>query len=235
MLNPLPVLYPSARWWMLRSFARMITSGLVAVEFRDFFLVRPSLLLTCAALTPLLLKGDEMNSLYYSVRFSLLLPCSAVLTSFPGREKQVYNLGFLYCTYNKGWPDDAMSVCSTNKTWTTAILSAVPAFIRLGQSVRRYLDSDGLYLHLLNACVLFFPSSPSARPMLTLFSVETAASTRCRALIFSPTTRGAFTNNETATMSPGASPSSSSSLPSTRSIPRPGVRFPFPFFPFSRY
>jgi hypothetical protein len=33
-------------------------------------------------------------------------------------------------------------------------LSAVPAFIRLGQSVRRYLDSDGLYLHLLNAFVL---------------------------------------------------------------------------------
>lgn len=37
-----------------------------------------------------------------------------------------------------------MSVCSTNKTWTTAILSALPAFIRLGQSIRRYLDSDGL-------------------------------------------------------------------------------------------
>ncbi|GAA5851252.1 hypothetical protein JCM8547_004184 [Rhodosporidiobolus lusitaniae] len=111
MFNPLPVLYPSARWWMLRSFTRMITSGLVAVEFRDFFL------------------GDEMNSLYYSV----------------------YNLGFLYCTYNHGWPSNTMSVCSTNKTWSTPILSALPAFWRLGQSIRRYLDSDGVYLHLLNA------------------------------------------------------------------------------------
>ncbi|GAA5899437.1 hypothetical protein JCM6882_009116 [Rhodosporidiobolus microsporus] len=111
MFNPLPVLYPSARWWMLRSFTRMIMSGLVAVEFRDFFL------------------GDEMNSLYYSV----------------------YNLGFLYCTYSKEWPSNVFSVCSTNKTWTTAILSALPPFWRLGQSVRRYLDSDGLTLHLLNA------------------------------------------------------------------------------------
>ncbi|BGP16090.1 hypothetical protein JCM10213_007531 [Rhodosporidiobolus nylandii] len=111
MLNPLPVLYPSTRWWMLRSFCRMITSGLVAVEFRDFFL------------------GDEMNSLYYSV----------------------YNLGFLYCTYSHGWPSNVFDVCSTNKTWTTMVLSALPAFWRLGQSIRRYLDSDGLVLHLLNA------------------------------------------------------------------------------------
>jgi len=32
MLNPLPIFFPSARWWMLRSFCRMVTSGLVAVE-----------------------------------------------------------------------------------------------------------------------------------------------------------------------------------------------------------
>ncbi|GAA6021422.1 hypothetical protein JCM10207_004728 [Rhodosporidiobolus poonsookiae] len=111
MFNPFPVLYPSARWWMLRSFCRMLTSGLVAVEFRDFFL------------------GDEMNSLYYTW----------------------YNFGFAACAYGHGWPDDTFSVCSTNRTWTTAILSALPPFIRLGQSIRRYLDSDGLPLHMLNA------------------------------------------------------------------------------------
>jgi hypothetical protein len=32
MLNPLPILYPSARWWMLRSFLRMISAGLVRVS-----------------------------------------------------------------------------------------------------------------------------------------------------------------------------------------------------------
>ncbi|GAA5999027.1 Syg1p [Rhodotorula paludigena] len=111
MFNPFPVLYPAARWWLLRSFCRMISSGLVAVEFRDFLL------------------GDEMNSLYYSY----------------------YNLGLLYCAYNKRWPDDTFSVCSTNSTWTTPILSCLPPFWRFGQSIRRYFDSDGLYLHLLNA------------------------------------------------------------------------------------
>ncbi|BGP39991.1 Xenotropic and polytropic retrovirus receptor 1 [Rhodotorula kratochvilovae] len=110
MLNPFPLFFPSARWWMLRSFCRMIMSGLVAVEFRDFFL------------------GDELNSLYYSI----------------------YNLGFLYCTYSHGFGPNTFSVCSTNKTWTTAILSCLPPFFRLGQSLRRYVDSDGI-LHLLNA------------------------------------------------------------------------------------
>ncbi|KAM0746346.1 EXS-domain-containing protein [Meredithblackwellia eburnea MCA 4105] len=111
MFNPLPVLYPTARWWMIRSFTRVILAGLVRVEFRDFFL------------------GDELNSLYYAV----------------------YNLGFMFCTYHHRWPANVASVCSTNSTWTSAILSALPAFWRLGQSVRRYLDSDGLIIHLLNA------------------------------------------------------------------------------------
>ncbi|GAA5989572.1 hypothetical protein JCM10908_000534 [Rhodotorula pacifica] len=111
MLNPLPFLYPSARWWMLRSFLRMMSAGLVRVSFADFFL------------------ADEWNSLYYSL----------------------YNLGFLECTYNHHWQANVFDVCSTNKTWTTAILASVPPFLRLGQSIRRYFDSDGAFLHILNA------------------------------------------------------------------------------------
>ncbi|KAK4056864.1 Xenotropic and polytropic retrovirus receptor 1 [Microbotryomycetes sp. JL221] len=97
MLMPLPILYPSARWWMLRSFSRMATGGLVRVEFRDFFL------------------GDELNSLYYT------------------------------------WPDNTQEICSVNKSWASPVLAALPAGWRLGQSLRRYLDSDGLLIHLLNA------------------------------------------------------------------------------------
>ncbi|GAA5878523.1 hypothetical protein JCM16303_002109 [Sporobolomyces ruberrimus] len=111
LLCPLNLFYASARWWMARSMARVFSSGIVAVRFRDFFL------------------GDELNSIYYSI----------------------YNLGFLYCTYSKGWPNDVQSICSTNKTWTTAVLASLPPFFRLGQSIRRYIDSDGLTLHLLNA------------------------------------------------------------------------------------
>jgi len=57
---------------------------------------------------------------------------------------QVYNLGFLYCTYNHGWGPSTFDVCSTNRTWTSAVLSSLPPFFRLGQSVRRYVDSDGM-------------------------------------------------------------------------------------------
>lgn len=54
------------------------------------------------------------------------------------------NFGLLYCAYNKGWPDITGDVCSTNKMWATPVLAALPAIWRLGQSFRRYLDSDGL-------------------------------------------------------------------------------------------
>lgn len=90
---------------------RVLTAGLVRVEFRDFFL------------------GDELNSLYYSI----------------------VSLGLLVCTYNHGWTPDVGSICSTNSTWATPILAALPAGWRLGQSLRRYLDSDGLLIHMLNA------------------------------------------------------------------------------------
>ncbi|KAL8291362.1 hypothetical protein RQP46_002340 [Phenoliferia psychrophenolica] len=111
LLFPLPYFYSSARWWMIRSFCRVIMGGLVRVEFRDFFL------------------GDELNSLYYCM----------------------YNLGFLYCTYSHRWPDNVQAICSTNETWSSAILASLPAVWRLGQSIRRYFDSDGLTIHLLNA------------------------------------------------------------------------------------
>ncbi|KAI5475192.1 SPX and EXS domain containing protein [Pseudohyphozyma bogoriensis] len=73
--------------------------------------------------------GDELNSLYYVF----------------------YNFGFLICTYGHHWANDVNMVCSTNLTWTSPVLASLPAGIRLGQSIRRYFDSDGLIIHLLNA------------------------------------------------------------------------------------
>lgn len=124
LLCPLNLFYASARWWMARSMARVFSSGIVAVRFRDFFL------------------GDELNSIYYSVS----LPVAVVDPKLRklNQSGQIYNLGFLYCTYSHGWPNDVQSICSTNKTWTTAVLASLPPFFRLGQSIRRYIDSDGL-------------------------------------------------------------------------------------------
>ncbi|KAL8281446.1 hypothetical protein RQP46_006130 [Phenoliferia psychrophenolica] len=75
------------------------------------------------------LYPSARNSLYYSV----------------------YNLGFLSCTYDHSWPNNVADICSTNNTWTSAALASLPALWRLGQSIRRYIDSDGVTIHLLNA------------------------------------------------------------------------------------
>lgn len=38
LFSPFPLFYASARWWFIRSGARVIAAGLLRVEFRDFFL-----------------------------------------------------------------------------------------------------------------------------------------------------------------------------------------------------
>lgn len=60
-------------------------------------------------------------------------------------------LGLLVCAYNNSWSPDVGSICSTNSTWVTPVIASLPAAWRLGQSLRRYLDSDGLMIHMLNA------------------------------------------------------------------------------------
>lgn len=110
---------------------RVISAGLVRVEFRDFFL------------------GDELNSLYYCV-YNLYdyshLRAYTILSS-------LVNRGFLFCTYHHGWPNDVQAICSTNSTWASAVLASLPAFWRLGQSIRRYIDSgtssSGTLLHAI--------------------------------------------------------------------------------------
>lgn len=41
--------------------------------------------------------------------------------------------------------------CNTNATWASPILGALPNMWRLGQSLRRYVDSDGNRIHAMNA------------------------------------------------------------------------------------
>ncbi|SCZ99268.1 BZ3500_MvSof-1268-A1-R1_Chr3-1g05915 [Microbotryum saponariae] len=101
LLIPLPILYPSARWWMIRTFCRVLTAGLIAVQFSDFFL------------------GDELNSLYYSdISFRAIFCISSLINRV--------------------------------RSQATPVLASLPAIWRLGQSLRRYIDSDGLVIHMLN-------------------------------------------------------------------------------------
>lgn len=71
--------------------------------------------------------GDELNSLAYSMS----------------------NLWLLGCEYDAHWsvPDR----CNGNMTWWTPVLSALPAFLRLLQCIRRYVDSNcSVNTHLVN-------------------------------------------------------------------------------------
>lgn len=79
--------------------------------------------------------------------FALSPPKLTLLSRSNSLSYAVYNLGFLYCTYSKGWPTNVSSVCSTNQTWTSPVLASLPAVWRLGQSLRRYIDSDGVGIH----------------------------------------------------------------------------------------
>lgn len=72
--------------------------------------------------------GDELNSISWSMSM----------------------LWFIGCEYKTQWafPDQ----CDPNKTWWTAVLLVIPAFLRLVQCLRRYYDSKlTANLHLVNA------------------------------------------------------------------------------------
>ncbi|EST09069.1 EXS, C-terminal [Kalmanozyma brasiliensis GHG001] len=72
--------------------------------------------------------GDELNSIAWTIS----------------------NFWYLGCEYHHNWahPDR----CSPNDTYWTAVLLSVPAWLRLGQCIRRWVDSDyRTHLHLVNA------------------------------------------------------------------------------------
>ncbi|SPO47232.1 related to putative phosphate transporter 1 [Moesziomyces antarcticus] len=72
--------------------------------------------------------GDELNSIAWTLS----------------------NLWYVGCEWHHDWahPDR----CSPNSTYWTAVLLAVPAFLRLGQCIRRWVDSEyRTHLHLVNA------------------------------------------------------------------------------------
>ncbi|CAO1622096.1 unnamed protein product [Sympodiomycopsis kandeliae] len=71
--------------------------------------------------------GDELNSIAWSLS----------------------SLWFFGCEYQRDWKTPS---CDPNGTYWTAVLSSIPALLRLGQCLRRYIDSKFYArIHLLNA------------------------------------------------------------------------------------
>ncbi|SPC61882.1 related to putative phosphate transporter 1 [Ustilago sp. UG-2017b] len=72
--------------------------------------------------------GDELNSVAWSIS----------------------NFWYIGCEYHHNWahPDR----CWPNKTYWTSVLLSIPAVLRLGQCIRRWMDSEyRTHLHLVNA------------------------------------------------------------------------------------
>ncbi|KAF9107576.1 hypothetical protein BGX29_005935 [Mortierella sp. GBA35] len=72
--------------------------------------------------------ADEMNSLSYSIE----------------------QFEFAMCAYSEQWTD-LSSQCSTSQMWITPFLTALPAWFRLLQCLRRYKDTLEWFPHLVNA------------------------------------------------------------------------------------
>ncbi|KAF9902095.1 hypothetical protein EC991_005301 [Linnemannia zychae] len=72
--------------------------------------------------------ADEMNSLSYSIE----------------------QFEFAMCAYSEQWTDLATQ-CSTSHMWITPFLTAMPAWFRFLQCLRRYRDTLEWFPHLVNA------------------------------------------------------------------------------------
>ncbi|KAG0308115.1 hypothetical protein BGZ98_009011, partial [Dissophora globulifera] len=72
--------------------------------------------------------ADEMNSLSYSIE----------------------QFEFAICAYSQQW-DNLAATCSTSQMWITPFATALPAWFRLLQCLRRYHDTREWFPHLLNA------------------------------------------------------------------------------------
>ncbi|WFD35657.1 Xenotropic and polytropic retrovirus receptor 1 [Malassezia cuniculi] len=72
--------------------------------------------------------GDELNSLAWSLS----------------------NLWYVTCQGAQGWP--MPDTCAPTRTYWTPLLAALPAALRLGQCIRRYVDSErSVNIHIINA------------------------------------------------------------------------------------
>ena len=109
-VSPLPVLYRSARYWVLRSLSRVVLTPLFKVQFRDFFI------------------GDQMNSLVFSIVCVQLL----------------------ICFYTRS-PESGEQQCQRSSNWGSVAVSALPAFWRALQCLRRFYDTGLAHPHVTNS------------------------------------------------------------------------------------
>jgi hypothetical protein len=152
MMNPLPMWRRSSRWWFLKSVGRLLTSGMTRVEVRTALYDR----LSCSS--ALTFSRPVVHRFLALVCTAPVLPpvCLPILNPCPIRDQfcslvfTLSNLYFVGCVYRGDFVEGPQRCSSLRAYWpVTFLLSALPLFVRLVQSLRRYADSR-LITHLIN-------------------------------------------------------------------------------------
>ncbi len=147
MFDPLPIMFKSSRWWLIRNVSKLLTSGMHHVEVGSQLMGDSSVVLIFLSVRRFLDGVSTANYAYEFMR-STKLPnsdqfCSLVFT--------LSNLYFVACVYATGI-DPGWHRCTSGPgpRWGIAfLLGSLPLLVRLVQSVKRYADS-GLVTHLIN-------------------------------------------------------------------------------------
>ena len=146
LFNPLPILFKPTRFWLLKNWFRLLTSGVHRVEVsysQSFDRLHDakygSSLQISGWGTPRSVLPDAfilINDGHFSDQF-----CSLVFT--------ISNFYFLGCAYSGGF-DAHWVKCMTPARWGVPfVLASLPLLARLVQSIRRWADSK-LVTHLIN-------------------------------------------------------------------------------------
>ncbi|CAK5274535.1 unnamed protein product [Mycena citricolor] len=127
MFDPFPLLYRPSRYWLVKSTANLLKSGLKRVEV-PWFLFRMMLPTDATQFTDFWM-GDQFTSLEFTLS----------------------NIPLVSCVYARSLDADWRKCGSTSKLWPLSFVIAVlPFVIRMVQSIKRYADSK-LTTHLINA------------------------------------------------------------------------------------
>ena len=84
-------------------------------------------MVTCEGMADLMPPSLQFRDFWLGDQF-----CSLYYTSL--------SLGFLVCSYGHHFAPGVGMTCSSHKSWASPALAALPFLLRLGQSVRRYID-----------------------------------------------------------------------------------------------
>jgi xenotropic and polytropic retrovirus receptor 1 len=144
IFNPLPIFFRSSRFWFLKIFGRVMSSGMHTVEVCHLHHGYSS------PHCPPVLRFLACVSIHCcpTIQFDFtVLSISDQLCSF---TFTMSNVPVFVCAYSVGFSNEWDKCGSTSRLWPLQCVAAsLPLLARLIQSLRRYFES-GQHSHLIN-------------------------------------------------------------------------------------